>query len=98
MAKVVRAKVVRNPNGYPESLRGNRPAQPSFKHGAKGRNPRPYDERSQEIEAELLDLPHIAPMDAPACREIALLMALIERVDACPSPTVSSRGARRPVT
>ena len=40
-------------------------------------------------------MPHIAPIDAPACREIARLMALIERVDRA-SPTVSSRGARRP--
>ena len=56
------------------------PAQPNFKHGARART-RPYDECALEIEDELLALPHVPPIDAPACREIATLMALIERVD-----------------
>ena len=75
-----KAKAGRNPNGYPPSLDGNRPAQPNFKHGARART-RPYDECALEIEDELLALPHVPPIDAPACRKIATLMALIERVD-----------------
>ena len=80
MTLYVDGKVVRNPDGHPESLRGARPEQPAFVHGARARSRR-SDERSQEIEDELLALPHVAPIDAPACREIAKLMALIERVD-----------------
>ena len=74
-----------NPKGHPETLRpgaGIRPPQPAFVHGAKTRDgSRRWDERSAEIQEELLALPHIQPIDAPACREIAKLMALIERVD-----------------
>ena len=90
MTLYVDGKVVRNPDGHPESLEGNRPAQPAFVHGARART-RQWDERSQEIEAELLALPHVAPIDAPACREIAKLMALIERVDQCLSDGIMER-------
>ncbi len=58
-----------------------RPPEPNRRHGARSRDPRPYDDRAAEIERELLGLPHIGVIDAPACREIAELMSLIERVD-----------------
>ena len=40
-------------------------AEPNRRHGARSRNPRPYDERAMEIEAELLALTHLARVDAP---------------------------------
>ena len=43
--------------------------------------PRRFDKRAAEIEEELFALPHVTPLDAPALREIAKLMSLIERVD-----------------
>ncbi len=58
-----------------------RPPEPNRRHGARSRNPLPYDEWAVEIEQELLALPHINGIDAPACREISKLMSLIERVD-----------------
>ena len=87
VTEYVDGKVIRNPHGTPETLvpgavHTHSHGTPNFKHGAKARVRR-YDERAREIEVELLGLPHVSPVDAPGLREIAKLMALIERVDQC---------------
>ena len=75
---------------------GDASADAEHRHGTRSRDPRPYDERAAEIEAELLALPHIGGIDAPACREISKLMSLIERVDVALSGRAGREVRSRP--
>ena len=78
-----------NPKGHPATLIPNASrvvrgrTETNRTHGLKSRTPWPYDARAQEIAADLLSLPHVTALDAPAARQIARLMSLIERTDEC---------------
>ena len=62
----------------------------AVRHGAFARSSRVLSERAQAVADELMDAPHVVPLDRAAAEEIGALVALVEGIDR----DLESRGTR----
>lgn len=81
---------VTNPKGHPTTLQAAHPGNLNgVTHGAN--SPRFLQPRADEIAAEIMQAPHVVPLDAAGVQQIAAVMARIEALEAA----IEKRGVEK---